>query len=55
MTAQQPGDTQRPNHFTGPTAPEGKRRCSLNTYRHGLTGQICQEQEAYDKALQSRP
>src|SRR5580704_14085595 len=53
MTDQQPGDTPRPNHSTGPKTPEGKQRCRLNAYRHGLTGQLCiftpEEQQAYDK------
>ncbi len=49
------------NRSTGPNVvstsstktPEGKRRCSLNAYRHGLTGQIVvktpEEQQAYDQ------
>jgi hypothetical protein len=53
MTGQQLQDTPRPNHSTGPTTPEGKSRCRLNAYRHGLTGQLCvftpQEQQAYEK------
>src|SRR5215831_2560141 len=51
MTGQQ--TAQRPNHSTGPKTPEGKRRCRLNAFRHGLTGQLCvftpDEQQAYDQ------
>jgi hypothetical protein len=53
MTGQQPHDTPRPNRSTGPKTPEGKQRCRLNAYRHGLTGQLCvftpEEQKAYEK------
>jgi hypothetical protein len=46
-------DTQHPNHSTGPKTPEGKSRCRLNAYRHGLTGQLCvftpEEQQVYEK------
>ncbi len=57
MTAPQPidlaADAPRPSQSTGPKTPEGKRVCSLNAYRHGLTGQIVlqtsEEQQAYDK------
>src|SRR5277367_2035193 len=53
MTGEQPQNTPRPNHSTGPKTPEGKRRCRLNAYRHGLTGQLCvftvEEQQAYEK------
>src|SRR5271154_5112654 len=53
MTGEQPHAARRPNHSTGPKTPEGKRRCRLNAYRHGLTGQLCvftsEEQQAYDK------
>ena len=52
MTNPQPA-AQRPNHSTGPKTPEGKRRCRLNAWRHGLTGQLCvltpEEQQAYEK------
>jgi len=53
MTAQPLDQTPRPNHSTGPKTPEGKSRCRLNAYRHGLTGQLCvfatDEQQAYEK------
>ena len=52
MTGQQTA-RRRPNHSTGPKTPEGKRRCRLNAFRHGLTGQLCvftpDEQQAYEK------
>jgi hypothetical protein len=53
MTGHEPDQTQRPNYSTGPKAPEGKSRCRLNAYRHGLTGQLCvftpEEQQVYEK------
>ena len=45
-------DAPRPNHSTGPRTKEGKKICSLNAYRHGLTGQLNiftpDERKAYD-------
>src|SRR5580698_4086185 len=53
MTGPQLHDTPPSNRSTGPKTPEGKRRCRLNAYRHGLTGQLCvfapEEQQAYEK------
>ena len=53
MTGQQTHEANRPNHSTGPKTPEGKRRCRLNAFRHGLTGQLCvftpDEQQAFEK------
>jgi hypothetical protein len=40
-------------HSTGPTSATGKKRCSLNNLRHGLTGQTTvlspEDREAHDK------
>jgi hypothetical protein len=40
-------------HSTGPTTQEGKKRSSLNAFRHGLTGQIVvqtpEDQKAFNK------
>src|SRR5579864_531327 len=47
------GAAERPNRSTGPKTEEGKRRCRLNSWRHGLTGQLMvftpEEQQAYEK------
>jgi hypothetical protein len=53
MTGHEPHHNPQPNRSTGPKTPEGKSRCRLNAYRHGLTGQLCVftpgEQQAYEK------
>ncbi len=40
-------------HSTGPTSAAGRKRCSLNNLRHGLTGQTTvlspEDREAHDK------
>jgi hypothetical protein len=52
MTEPQSIDAPRPNVSTGPKTEKGKKICSLNAYRHGLTGQLNiftpDEQQAYD-------
>jgi hypothetical protein len=44
---------QGPTAIDAPRPDQGKRRCRLNAYRHGLTGQLNimtpDEQQAYDK------
>ena len=42
MTSEKQIEANRSNAqlSTGPTTEEGKRRCSLNARRHGLTGQV---------------
>lgn len=45
------GNQQNAQHSTGPRTPEGKRQSSLNSLRHGLTGQTVllpgEDAEAY--------
>ena len=52
MTEPQIIDAPRSHRSTGPKTPQGKKHCSLNAYRHGLTGQLniqtSEEQQAYD-------
>jgi hypothetical protein len=38
--AQLTGNRENAQHSTGPRTPDGRKRSSLNAFRHGLTGQI---------------
>ena len=44
---------QNAQHSTGPRTPEGRKRSSLNAFRHGLTGQIVihtpEDEQAFKK------
>jgi hypothetical protein len=51
--AQLTANRENAQHSTGPTTPEGRKRASLNAFRHGLTGQIVvhtpEDREAFNK------
>ena len=54
MTAAQlTANRENAQHSTGPRTQEGRKRSSLNAFRHGLTGQIIvhtpEDQEAFNK------
>jgi hypothetical protein len=51
--AQLTANRENAQHSTGPRTPAGRKRASLNAYRHGLTGQIImhtpEDQQAFKK------
>ena len=51
--AQLTANRENAQHSTGPRTAEGRKRSSLNAFRHGLTGQIVvhtpEDQEAFKK------
>jgi hypothetical protein len=51
--AQLTANRENAQHSTGPRTPEGRKRSSLNAFRHGLTGQIImhtpEDQQAFKK------
>ena len=51
--AQLTANRENAQHSTGPRTPEGRKRSSLNAFRHGLTGQIIihtpEDEQAFKK------